>query len=188
MRVVHAVYGFHDLFEHGDDVPVVLGRALHVAALPLFPHHGGRLPLGQVEPILTQVVLVPHHHDGHVVLSGVAAALQDLLPKIPDVLEALVVPHVEDEDVRRGVPEPVVAKVGPLVHGVDWEVGDHGTVDDLHLVQVFVDDDGRVVTDLVYRGVILLTEHVTDELLHQRALAHLLSPQHSNLYLLNLRL
>lgn len=51
------------LFEEQDDVPVVSGRALHVAALPGLLHEQGESPAG-CEALSLQVPLVPHHDDG----------------------------------------------------------------------------------------------------------------------------
>lgn len=43
MPVVNVVHGFHKFFKQQHDVPVVLGRALDVATLPLFFHQIGDL-------------------------------------------------------------------------------------------------------------------------------------------------
>lgn len=51
------------LFEEQDDVPVVSGRALHVAALPGLLHEQGEGPAGR-ETLSLQVPFVPHYDDG----------------------------------------------------------------------------------------------------------------------------
>ena len=71
------------------------------------------------------------------------ARLQDLFTDVLDVLEAVLAGDVVHQDVGRGVAQPVAAEVGPLVQRADREVRDVRTIDDAHLVQVFVDDHRR---------------------------------------------
>ena len=69
--------------------------------------------------------------------------LQDLFTDVLDVLEAVLAGDVVHQDVSSGAAQPVAAEVGPLVQRADREVRDVRTVDDAHLVQVFVDDYRR---------------------------------------------
>ena len=59
MPVVNVVNALHELLEEQHDVPVELGRALHVAAFPLLLHQVGHLP-ARHSTLLRQVVLVAH--------------------------------------------------------------------------------------------------------------------------------
>lgn len=83
----------------------------------------------------------------------------------PDVLECVRVGQVEHQDVGSSAAKPVEAIVSPFVVGVDREVGDHGDVGDLELIQMIVDDHGRVIRMLLVRRKVLLREVVPHELL-----------------------
>jgi hypothetical protein len=158
--------------EHRHHLPVVLGAALDVSALPVLLHQIGDIPAlllvaaGGLDRgaglVGDEVLLVADDEQRHV---RHVAALADLLPQRADVLEGLQVGQVEDEDVGGGAPQAVVAVVGPLVIRVHREVGDDGEVADLDLVQALVGDDGWVIGVLAVGGDVLLAEVVPHELL-----------------------
>lgn len=88
-----------------------------------------------------------------------------MVPQRPDVLKRVRIGQVEHQHVRISAAKSVEAIVSPFVVGVDGEVGYHGDVRDLQLVQVLVDDHGRVIRMLPVRRKVLLREVVPHELL-----------------------
>jgi len=58
-----AAHALQELAEEQQDVPVVLGRALNVAALPRLLHQVGHVP-ARDHPAPLQVPLVAHDDDG----------------------------------------------------------------------------------------------------------------------------
>lgn len=58
-------HALEEFTEKQEDVPVVLGRALDVAALPGLFHQVGDVPAGD-DPAFLEVPLVPHDNDGGV--------------------------------------------------------------------------------------------------------------------------
>lgn len=138
-----AAHTLEQLAEEQQDVPVVLGRALHVAALPGLAHQVRHVPAWNHASAL-QVALVAHDDDGR--LRGADhPRLQDLLTDSLDVLKAVKAADVIDQDVGVDASESPAAGICPLLQCVDREGADGWEVQDLQVVHMAIHDHSRQV-------------------------------------------
>ena len=158
-------------------MPVVLGRALDVATLPVFLHQVRRLASRRRSPVFAQIVLVGEHEYREVLRRPAA---DDLIAERANILETVVVVDVVHEHVRRHHPQAVPGEVSPVVRRTVGEVAGGRTVDDVHFVDVFVDHHRRTVGAFRFGRHVPLAEVIVEELFDDGRLADGRRAQHGD--------